>query len=144
MDARGAYARHSRDMENLLYSTQVSLDRARERLDTKNNQLREARQEARVYKRKRDDLFQKYEQKRRDELEKAHNKLTDRLEELEDGGDDLQTSHALLSDDDDYESDEPEEVTEREMAGFVVDEDEEDPEEPAFDDTVEVSSDDTH
>ena len=113
-----------------------------------------------MYKRKRDDLFQKYESEkkdnerlrkllrsernRRDELEKAHNELTDRLEELEDGGDDLQTSHALLTDDDDYESDEPEEVTEREMAGFVVNEDEEDPEEPAFDDTVEVSSDDTH
>ena len=98
-----------------------------------------------MYKHKRNELLQKFkfekkdnerlrkllrkEQKKCDDLEKAYTELTDRVEELEDSGEELQVGTALLSDDEDYESDVPDEVTEREMADFVVDE--EDPEEPS-------------
>ena len=153
----GPYARHVGNVEAYLFTTQESLDHAQERLDTRTHQLREARQEARVYKRKREDLLQKYdaerkdnerlrkllwkEQKKCDDLEKAYTKLTDRVEELEDSGEELQAGTALLSDDEDYESDVPDEVTDREMADFVVDE--EDLEEPSWNTSLDDSSDDS-
>ena len=156
----GPYARHVGNVEAYLFTTQESLDRAREKLDTRTHQLREARQEARTYKRKRNDLLQKYDSERKDnerlrkllpkeqnkcdELEKAYTELTDRLEELEDDGEELQAGTALLSDNEDYESDAPDEVAEHEMADFVVvDGDEEDPEEPSWNTSLDDSSDDS-
>ena len=53
----------------------------------------------------------------------------------------MQAGTTLLSDDEDYESDVPDEVTEREMADFVVDE--EDPEEPSWNTSLDDSSDDS-
>ena len=80
-----------------------------------------------------------------DELEKAYTKLTDRLEELEDDGEELQAGTTLLSDDEDYESDVPDEVTEREMADFVLaDGEEEDPDEPSWNTSLDDSSDYSH
>ena len=60
---------------------------------------------------------------------------------MDDSGAELQAGTALLSDDEDYDSDVPDEVTEREMADFVVDE--EDPEEPSWNTSLDDSSHDS-
>ena len=113
-------------METILFTTQMSLDRARDKLDLKSMQLRDAESSARVYKRKRDDYVHKYEAQKREaeHLRRLLDSTRDRLEELEDEGDDLQAGSAFVSDDDDYESDVPEGDLYHEMKDFVVEDDE--------------------
>ena len=106
-------------METILFTTQISLDRARDKLDLKGLQLRDAESSAREHKRKREDYAHRYEVQKREterlrrlltstrdrleELEGSHSRLLERVEELEDEGDDLQGATAFVSDDDDFE-----------------------------------------
>jgi hypothetical protein len=160
--SHGAYSSHSEAVETILFTTQTSLDRARDKLDLKSMQLRDAQSSARVHKRKREDYSHKYEVQKKEierlrrlltstrdrleELEGSHSRLLERVQELEDEGDDLQGATAFVSDDDDYESEADVGEMYREMGDFVVeddedeDEEEEDPTEPDYDSAIDGSS----
>lgn len=159
--SHGAYSSHSEAVETILFTTQTSLDRARDKLDLKSMQLRDAQSSARVHKRKREDYAHRYEVQKKEierlrrlltstrdrleELEGSHSRLLERVQELEDEGDDLQGATAFVSDDDDYESEADVGEMYREMGDFVVEDDEdeeeeEDPTEPDYDSAIDGSS----
>ena len=82
-----------------------------------------------------------------EDLEGSFALLAERVEELEDEGDDLQAGEALVSDEEDYESDATEGDHDHEMKDFIVEDDEEeeeDPEEPSWDSALDNSLDSAH
>ena len=157
----GAFTSHSEDMETILFTTQMSLERARDKVDRRNAQLKEAQKTAKTYKRKHDEMTHKYEAEKKEterlrrlldeasetfeDLEGDFVRLAERVEELEDEGDDLQAGEALVMDEEDYDSDTAEGERYHEMKDFIVedDEEEEDPEEPSWDSAQDDSSDST-
>ena len=88
-----------------------------------------------------DEASEKFE-----DLEGAFGLLAERVEELEDEGDDLHAGEALVSDEEDYESDAAEGDRCHDMKDFIVedDEEEEDPEEPSWDSALDDSLDSAH
>ena len=157
----GAFTSHSEDMESILFTTQMSLEHARDKVDRRSAQLKEAQKTTKTYKRKHDEMTHKYEAEKKEterlrqlldeasekfeDLEGAFGLLAERVEELKAKGDDLQAGEALVSDEEDYESDAAEGEHYHEMKDFIIedDEEEEEPEEPSWDSALNDSLDST-
>ena len=113
---------------------------------------------AKTYTRKHDEMAHKYEAEKKEtehlrrlldeaserfeDLEGSFALLAECVEELEDEGDDLQAGEALVSDEEDYESDATEVDHYHEMKDFIAEDDEEeDLEEPSWDSALDDSLD---
>jgi cell division protein FtsB len=126
-------------MDFLLYSTQQEADRARTRANLEHIALVEARSTIRILAKERKSLRRQRDEKEQDleELKANVAELTAYIESLEDHlgeeeGIDLRTEeNALISDEDDFmeDLDDPEDGGHN---GFIVSDEEEDPEEPAI------------
>jgi hypothetical protein len=124
-------------MDFLLYSTQQEADRARTKANLEHFALVEARSTIRILARDRKILRRQHDERDQtiEELKAKVDELTEYIEDLEshlgeeEGIDLRKEDNALISDEDDFMEDLDDQEND-EDAGFIEDDEEEDPEEP--------------
>jgi chromosome segregation ATPase len=139
MPGQNAPSTYIDHMDFLLYSTQQEADRAHSKANLEHFALVEARSTIRILAKERKSLRRQRDEKEQDleDLKANVAKLTDYIESLEEhlgeeeGIDLRKEDNTLISDEDDFmeDLDDPEDEGHN---GFIVSDEEEDPEEPAM------------